>query len=230
MANEKIQQTPEVESQSKMEAFVLKYKKVILGAVVALIVVVAGSILINNFYLEPRQAEASTAIAKGQEYFAQEQFEVALNGDKAGYIGFVKAADEYSCTDAGNLAKLYAGLCYAQLGKWAEAEKFLKDFSTADDAMISPAAISALGDVYANLGKIDDAVSAKKKAAKMADSEAESGHNLSLSPTFLLSAGKLLESQGKTEEALAIYKDIKANYVGSAVYSEIDKYIERATK
>ena len=81
-----------------------------------------------------------------------------------------------------------------------------------------------------SLNRIDDAVSNLKKAAKMADAKASTGRNLSLSPQFLLQAAELLESQGKTEEANAIYKDIKKNYVGSAIYRSIDKYIERTTK
>lgn len=230
MANTKNQQTPTEESISKMEAFVLKYKKVISIAVVAVVVVVAGALLLNNFYLKPREVEASTAIAKGQELFAQEQFEKALNGDGAGYIGFLKVIDQYGCTDAGNLAKLYAGLCYAQLGKWQEAADKLDSYSPADDAMVSPAAVAALGNVYVSLNRIDDAVSNLKKAAKMADAKASTGRNISLSPQFLLQAAELLESQGKTEEANAIYKDIKKNYVGSAIYRSIDKYIERTTK
>ena len=96
--------------------------------------------------------------------------------------------------------------------------------------MVSPAAVGALGNVYAKLNKIDDAIAALKKAAKMADSEAETGRNQSLSPQFLLQAGELLESQGKKGEALEIYKSIKADYVNSAVYREIDKYIERCTE
>ena len=163
MANTKNQQTPTEESISKMEAFVLKYKKVISIAVVAVVVVVAGALLLNNFYLKPREVEASTAIAKGQELFAQEQFEKALNGDGAGYIGFLKVIDQYGCTDAGNLAKLYAGLCYAQLGKWQEAADKLDSYSPADDAMVSPAAVAALGNVYVSLNRIDDAVSNLKK-------------------------------------------------------------------
>lgn len=224
------QQTPASESLSKIEAFVLKYKKIISIAVVAIIAVVACVILVNNFYLQPRQAEASTAIAKGQELFAQQQYDKALNGDGAGYIGFLKVIDEYGCTDAGNLAKLYAGLCYANLGKWQEAADKLDSYSSGDDAMVSPAAEAALGNAYANLNKIDDAISCLKKAAKMADSKMETGRNLSLAPQFLLQAAQLLESQNKTAEALDIYKSIKADYVGSAVARDIDKYIERATK
>ena len=55
MANTKNQQTPTEESISKMEAFVLKYKKVISITVVAVVVVVAGALLLNNFYLKPRE-------------------------------------------------------------------------------------------------------------------------------------------------------------------------------
>ena len=45
----------------------------------------------------------------------------------------------------------------------------------------------------------------------------------------LLSAGVLLESEGKKAEALEIYKDIKKTYVNSPIYQDIDKYIERAS-
>ncbi len=210
-----------------MEAFVLKYKKVITIAVVAIIVIVGGAICLNSFYLQPRQAEASTAIAKGQDLFMSQQYEKALKGDGAGYIGFLKVIDEYGCSDAGNLANLYAGLCYAQMEKWAEAEKYLSNYSTSDDAMVSPAAVAALGHAYANLNKVDDAIKNLKKAAKMADSQMESGRNNSLSPQFLLSAGQLLESQGKKAEALEIYQDIKENYINSMIANSIDKYIER---
>lgn len=223
------QQSQATETLTKTEAFVVKYKKAIGIGAVALLVVVAAVILANTFYFQPRQDEASTAMAKAQDLFAQEQYEKALKGEGAN-LGFLKIADQYGCTDAGNLANLYAGLCYANLGKAQEAEKYLKEFSTADDAMVSPAAMGALGNVYAKLNKIDDAVSALKKAAKMADSESETGHNQSLSPQFLLQAGELLESQGKKAEALEIYKSIKADYLNSAVYREIDKYIERCTE
>ena len=224
------QQAPMSESLTKMEAFVLKYKTIIISAVAAVIIIVVGGILLNNFYLQPRQAEASTALAKGQDYFAQQQYEKALNGDGAGYAGLIKVISQYGSTDAGNLANLYAGLCYAKLGKFQEAEKYLDDYSTADDALVSPAAVAALGNVYASLGKVDDAISNLKKAAKMADSKAENGRNYSLAPQFLMQAAQLLESQGKKSEALDIYKSIKSDYVNSAAYRDIDKYIERCSE
>ena len=219
-----------VENLNKQEAFLLKYKKAIIIAVVALIVIVAGIILYNNYVAGPRQAKASTALAKGQEYFANENYEMALKGDSLGFVGFAKLAKEYSSTDAGNLANLYAGLCQANLGKWEEAVKFLDAYSPEDDSMVSPAAVAALGNAYAHVKQLDKAVSNLKKAAKMADSQAADGANNSLSPTFLIQAAEILESQGKKAEALSIYKDIKKKYVNSPVMQEIDKYIERVTE
>ena len=219
-----------VENLNKQEAFLLKYKKAIIIAVVALIVIVAGIILYNNYVDGPRQAKASTALAKGQEYFANENYEMALKGDSVGFIGFAKLAKEYSSTDAGNLANLYAGLCQANLGKWEEAVKFLDAYSPGDDTMVSPAAIAALGNAYAHVKQLDKAVANLKKAAKMADAQGADGVNNSLSPTFLIQAAEILESQNKKSEALSIYKDIKKKYVNSPVMQEIDKYIERVTE
>ena len=121
MANQNNQKgAPVEETLSKNEAFFLKYQKQIIGAVIALVVIVAGCILYNNYVAGPNAEKASTALAKGQEYFANEMYEKALNGDSTGYIGFAKIASEYG-GDAANLANLYAGLCYANLEKWQEA-------------------------------------------------------------------------------------------------------------
>lgn len=223
MANVKEQN---VENLNSKEAFFVKYQKPILIAVAAIILIIAGTFLYKNFVSEPREAEASTAIAKGQEFFANQEFEKALKGE-GNYKGFVKLAADYSSTNAGNLANLYAGLCYANLNKWQDAVKYLDAFSTSDDAMISPAAIAALGNAYAHLQQLDKAVDNLKKAASMADKQAAEGINNSLSPTFLLQAAQILESQGKKAEANTIYQDIKKKYVAAPISNEIDKYIER---
>lgn len=223
MANVKEQN---VENLNSKEAFFVKYQKPILIAVAAIILIIAGTFLYKNFVSEPREAEASTAIAKGQEFFANQEYDKALKGE-GNYKGFVKLAADYSSTDAGNLANLYAGLCYANLNKWQDAVKYLDAFSTADDAMISPAAVAALGNAYAHLQQLDKAVDNLKKAASMADKQAAEGINNSLSPTFLLQAAQILESQGKKAEANTIYQDIKKKYVAAPISNEIDKYIER---
>ena len=110
MANNNVQ-AQETESLNIREAFFLKNKKAIIIAVVAIIVIIAGVFGYVSQISGPREDKASTMLAKGQTYFANQMYEQALKGDGAGYVGFTKIADEYSSTDAGNLANLYAGLC-----------------------------------------------------------------------------------------------------------------------
>ena len=217
MANKKTNQAPtEMEQQlNKGEQLIEKYWKQLAIGVVAVIVVVLGIYAIKNYYLAPRADKASTELAKSQEIFMQGDFEKALKG-------FQQVQKEYSSTDAGNLAQLYCGICYAQLGKWNEAVSCLEDFDTQSDQIISPAALGALGNAYANINKLDDAVKTLKKAAEKAD-------NNSLSPTFLIQAGEILESQGKKAEALELYKQVKTKYQQSMANQTIDKYIERAS-
>ncbi len=219
------------ETLNKSEAFFLKYKKPILIAVAAIIVIVLGCIFVKNYVLEPREQEASTVLAKGQEYFNAQQYDKALKGDGAGFTGLINVANDFSSTDAGNLANLYIGLCYAHQQKpdWKKALEYVEKFDTNDDMEISPASQMALGDIYANNDQLDKAVECFKNAAQMADKQAEENTNLSISPLALKKAGIILESQNKKAEALEIYKDIKKKYVNSAAFQDIDKYIERAS-
>lgn len=205
---------------TQSEAFLIKYKNAIIGGVVAVIIIVAGFIMYKNLYAEPREEKAQAALFKGQEYFEQDAFEQALNGDSIGYAGFLKVADDYSGTKAANLAKAYAGICYAQLGKYEDAVKMLDSFDGSDQ-MVVPAILGATGNCYAQLGQLDKAASTLLSAADKAD-------NNTLSPIFLLQAGEILVKQGKYDDAVNAYTKIKDKYFQSYQAMDIDKYIEQA--
>ena len=205
---------------TQSEAFLIKYKDAIIGGVVAVIIIVAGFIMYKNLYAEPREEKAQAALFKGQEYFEQDAFEQALNGDSIGYTGFLKVADDYSGTKAANLAKAYAGICYAQLGKYEEAVKMLDSFN-GKDQMVAPAILGAAGNCYAQLGQLDKAASTLLSAADKAD-------NNTLSPIFLIQAGEILVKQGKYDDAVNAYTKIKDKYFQSYQAMDIDKYIEQA--
>lgn len=232
MTNIKEQGALENGALMKSEAFAMKYRKAIIIAVAAIIIAVVGGFLYKAYVAQPREEKASTALAKGQEYFDAEQFDKALKGDGTGYAGLLNIISDYSSTDAANLANLYAGLCYANLNKWDDAVKYLDAYSPADDAMVSPAAIAALGNAYAHVNQLDKAIDNLEKAAEMADKQAKDGVNNSIAPTFYLQAGILLESQGKKDKALELYQKIKSNYANAQLVQsqEIDKYIERASR
>ena len=216
---------PNFSEQNKHEALVLKYKNVIIGGIVALIVGIAVGFFVNNCSNE-KFTTASTDMAKAQEYFASAVmgndsvlFQKALNGDSIN-AGFLTIIEQDGSGKVVNIAKLYAGICYARLGNLQEAASYLEQYDAKDDEMVSPAALGALGNVKASLGQLDEAVATLIKAADKADNNA-------LSPQFLIQAGEILESQGKKAEALELYERIKAKYTDWQRYNTIDNYIER---
>ena len=209
------------EALSTSVAFLIKYKNVLLGAVAALVIVVCGYLGYKHFISEPKEAKASEALFRGEQYFGAESYELALSGDSLGYAGFLKIADEFSGTAAGNLANAYSGICYAQLGKYEDAVKYLDKFN-GKDQLVAPAILGTIGNCYAQMGQLDKAAATLIKAANRANS-------LSLSPIYLIQAGQIFEKQGKNAEAVEAYKQVKNKYANSYQAMDIDKYIERAS-
>ena len=211
MAHKTEDQAFSTNALDKSTQFIEKNKKIFIGVLIGIIVVIAGIYSYVNFISKPRAEKASYLLSKGQNYFAAGNFDVALNGDNTDFRGFL------------NLANLYAGLSYAQKGDAKDALTYLDKYDEKGDRLISPAVVSARGNCYAQLGQIDKAISLLKKAAAEAD-------NNSLSPIFLIQAGELLESQNKTDEALKLYQEVKQKYPKAPYAESIDKYIQRVSK
>lgn len=218
----KEKETVEVEELvSRSELFIEKYSTKILVGIVAIIVIAGGIFAYRNLYLAPKQLEASAALFKGEQYFARDSFQLALNGNGADFAGFEAIIDQYGGTKAGNLAKAYAGICYFNLGEYEKALELLKSFS-ASDQMISPAIVGKIGDCYVNMGNTQEGISYFEKAAQTAD-------NNVISPVYLKKAGIAYESLQQYDKAVNAYKTIKEKYYGSMEASDIDKYIARAS-
>ena len=129
--------------------------------------------------------------------------------------------DQYGNTKPGNLAKAYAGICYAKLGQYDQALENLKSFDASDD-MISPAIIGLIGDCYVNMDNAKEGVTYFEKAANAADNEV-------ISPIYLKKAGIAYESMQQYNDAVKVYTQIKEKYFNSMEAADIDKYIARAT-
>lgn len=200
-------------------SFIEKHQKALVWACGSVLAIVIASLLAYQYVYTPRVEKAAEAVAAAQTMFQNGEFEKALNGDGQ-KAGFLQIANEYSCTPSANLAKLYAGLCYAQTGKYEDAVKMLEKYSGCGDEMISNAAIAALGNCYVETGNTEKGAELLKKAATKAD-------NNSLSPIFLMQAGQLYETLGKNDAAIQCYETIKSKYPQTMQGNEVDKYIER---
>ena len=205
---------------SKTDQFVDKYFKQILIGVGVVVVIVVGIIAFRHYYLIPREQQAETALFPGQEHFANQQWEIALNGDDIDYAGFLGIIEEFGGTSSANLAKAYAGLCLFQLGDYEEALKTLKGYK-GKDRLFTAQIIGAMGDCEVNLENVKDGVSYFRKAADHANSSL-------LSPIYLRKAAIAYESLGDYKAALEMYTAIQSKYPQSQEAATIEKYIERA--
>jgi tetratricopeptide (TPR) repeat protein len=210
----------EVESAlTKTEQFLENNQKLIGIIIGAIVVVSVGYLSLNKFYLEPRSKDAQDQMFNAQNYFEKDSFNLALNGDGTN-PGFLDIIDDFGSTDAGNLAKYYAGVSYLHMGQFDNAITYLKKFST-KDLLLGPVSIGAQGDAQLELGKTDKAIDLYTEAYKMNDNELTT-------PIYMLKAGELLESSNKKDEALKLYETIKQKFPESNEGRSIDKYIARA--
>ena len=140
------------ETASRTEDFVARNQKIILGIVGVAFIGAIAYFLYTKFVVEPKEVEATNEMYVAQKNFqlatdgtaSDSLYNLALNGAE-GKLGFVKIADEFSGTDAGNLANYYAGIAYLNTGKNDEAITYLEKFNSSD-VMLKALAIGAIGD------------------------------------------------------------------------------------
>src|SRR5690606_25819211 len=108
-------------------------------AIGALAIATVGYFVYDNFIMEPKQDEAANDMFQAQQYYEQavngqatdSLYNLALNGGE-GKMGFLGIINEYSGTDAANLAHYYAGTSYLNMGKFKEAIEHLEQFNSKD--------------------------------------------------------------------------------------------------
>lgn len=203
---------------TKTEQFIEDNQKMITYIVGAVIIVVAGYLAFNKFYLQPKEKEALTQMFMAENYFEKDSFNLAINGD-GNYLGFLDIIDDYGITKSANLANYYTGISYLHLGQYDEAIDYLKKFKT-DDLLLAPVKAGAIGDAMLQLGDNDGALKQYKKAFSETDNDLTT-------PVYKMKAAKLLESMNKLDEALKLYQEIKKDYPQSTEGTSADKYIAR---
>lgn len=223
MAKEKKRTEENVEviesTLTKAEAYIEQNQKNLLLIIGGIALIVAGYFGYTRLYLAPLEKEAHEQMFRAEQYFERDSFAKALNGDN-NFLGFTHIADEYSATNAGNLAHYYAGICYYNLKDYDNAIEELKTFDT-DDFLVSTVALSAIGDAYVEKGEVDQGLSYYEKAVNK-------NQNDFTTPIVLMKMGKIYEVQGKYAKALEVYEIIKKDYPQSNEAREIEKYIAQA--
>ena len=208
------------ETLSRTEQYIEDNQKSLVVIVGVIIAIIAIYLSFTNFYLEPLEQEAHADMYMAEMYFEKDSFNLALNGDGQ-FLGFLDVADEYSLTNAGNLANYYAGLCYLHTAQYEDAIEYLSDFSS-DDIILSTLALGCIGDAYLEL---ED----RNKSLKYYEKAADNASNDFTTPRYLMKQANVLEMDGDYMAALEIYNQIKEGYSKSLIAQDIDKYIVRVS-
>lgn len=204
---------------AKAQDFWTRYQKQITIVLGVIVLAVGGWYGYKNFIVKPNQQKAVDAMFKAEEYYRTDSLQKALAGDGINW-GFVRVIKEYGSTDAGNLARLYAGDCYLRTGDFKNAVAQLKEYSTSQK-QLQARAYKLLGDAYSEMGNNDDAISNYKKAASHFTTDRYN------SAEYLLFAAALSEKTGKTKEAIELYKELKQKYPEMPQAGDASKYLAK---
>ncbi len=202
---------------SNTEKFIENNQKKILIIISALIILVGGYFAYAKFYVEPREQRASEDLFAIEQYYKNDDYEKALNGDGK-HLGLLNFIDKYKNTKSGNLARYYAGTVYLNTGEYDNAIIHLKKFKSKDQ-FLSAQKHSLMADAYMEIDEVDKAIAQYNKSL--------SNPNDFTTPFNLLKLGLAYEIKGNNTKALEAYKRIKEEFPASLEYRDIEKYISR---
>lgn len=182
-----------------------------------LIAVAAVTVLVIVYIFLIREP----AIKAADEAVSQADITLIQGNDSLALAQYKQVADEYGY-EAGNRAALQTAILYYKKKDYKQALEYVKKYDQ-KETVVGAASLALEGDCYVNLGQLDDALAAFKKAVKASD------NNPLYTPLFLIKEANVLRAQNKTEEELKVYETIQNDYpeFGPAYNYDIQKYIER---
>lgn len=217
------------EGANKTEAWVAKNQKYIYVIVGLAAVVILGYLAYDRFVQEPNEREAANEMFQAQEYFdtalastgaqSDSLYNMALTGGEGKY-GFLDIIEDYSSTNAANLANYYAGFAYLHTNRYQEAIEYLEDFKS-DDEILAPLATAGIGDAFLQLDQPEEALNYYDKAASMRS-------NQFTTPKALLKAAITAIQLGKGEQAAEYLNRIKNDYSETPEADQVPVYLGRA--
>ena len=216
---EEVRQEAIEQTVSATEKFYNENKKILWGAVAAVVVIGLGILGYHKFIYQPKCAEAMEQAYHAEASFAAGEWELALNGD-GNNLGFADLLDEYGAK-AGKSLYFNAGVCELQLGNFQSAIDYLSKYKT-KEPILGARALACKGDAYVGLENYRSAVECFESAVKKADNV--------FAATYLVKAGLAYEALGDKASALNCYKKVEDSYPQSIEAYEIAKYIARVSE
>lgn len=208
-----------VDAKEQAQDFMDANQNYIFGALTVAVFLIGAFMAYKYLYQAPREKEAIEEISQAQFQFSQDSFALALTNPGDGYEGFLSLIDNKGGTKAGELANLYSGISYLQLGQYEAAIDYIKAYSPS--GLLMPIIKNGvMGDAYSELNDFDSALSYYQKAVS-------AGNNDMLTPYYLLKVGMLNMKQNDYAASQAAFQKIKDKYPLSQISRDAEKYLSR---
>ena len=204
------------EVYTKTEMFVDKYRKPLTSVILVIVVLIIGYFAYDKLYIEPREKQASEEMWKAEQYFMMDSLDLAMYGDDT-YPGFQDISEQYSGTVQGDLANYYMGLILREKEDYQSALEYFKKADINDD-VISVINTGNIGDMYVELGKIEEAIPYFEKAAGAVN-------NSALTPVYLMKAGLAHQELGQMDKAQSKFQRIVDEYPKSREITNAKKLL-----
>lgn len=217
--NKDLLENPEViaEKLEGAEHWIEENLKLVIG-VIGAITLVVGGYFGYKYYIGGQDAQAQKEMFQAVRYFEADSLNLAMNGD-GNILGFKQIIEDYSRTDAANLANFYAGVISLKQGKFPLAVLYLEDFKS-NDLLVQPRAYSLLGDAYMEQKLYSDAANYYSKASN-------ANPNKYFTPTYLMKEALAYEKLNQNDKAKEAYQKIIDQYFDSTEYQNARKFKAR---
>jgi len=207
-----------VELYARALLFYDEHRRVAQGIGVALVVLVLA--IPGYIYYHQQQEEAANQqLGQILPVYEQGNYQQALDGTN-NQAGLLALADDYSNTDAGNLATFYAANALYELEEYERALEHFQRFEKGQN-FIGASAYAAQAAIHENKGNFG-------RAAELYEQAASQYQNKLTAPRFLLNAGQAYEEAGQYEAAMNMYQRIQDEYPDSSQASNAEQYMARA--
>ncbi|WP_138429924.1 tetratricopeptide repeat protein [Fodinibius saliphilus] len=214
---EELEQDILLETFSKAQSLYDNNKSAIIGAAIAVIVLIGGSIG-YYYYSAAQESEAQQLMAKATQAYLNQDYQTALTGSETQFtVGFEQIINNFSITDAANLASYYASVCEFKLGNTQEALNYINNYEI-PDGILGVGPISFHGVLLTDLGNHAQAAETYVKAA-------EWDKNESTTPYNYLEAARAYQDAGNTNKAREYAQKVVDEYSQSSYITTAEKLL-----
>ena len=215
---EKLREDTVATLYAKAVDFFDRNRNVVYGSLAAVAVLIVA--LVGWSYMKSqKEATAAEEIAAAVRNYELGLYREALDG-VAGSKGLITVSNEYSGTDAGNLAKFYAADALFRLGEYDEALGFFRSYKKESD-YLGASALAGEASILEMKGQPAEAARLYERAADTIDDELTTAQ-------YLIDAGRSYEAAGMYDRAVRTYQRVADDFSAVPVSRDAEFLVARA--